>query len=271
MHRIAIVDDDPTQRSRLALLTRRICTPLFGAEPEIRSFATTEDLERAIGEAGNRNDPAQFCSIALMDIEFDGGRNGIEATQALFPEECGVQVIYITGFIEYCTAVYETTHVSFLLKPVNRDQLAHALQQAAGRAAAAIGTPLRVTVGKREQLIRPERILYIESRLRVLNIHCTNGVIRTYQQLGDIEPLLPDYFLRCHTSYLVNLRAVDMSTGNDLLLSNGEKVPISQRRRRAVHEAIAAYLRNVAGAEPSAGSSAGSSAGLVSGSAAEKR
>lgn len=258
MHRIAIVDDDPTQRDRLTILTRRICMPLFGAEPEIRSFATTEDLERAICEAGMRNDPARFCGVALMDIEFDGERNGIEATRTLFPEECGVQVIYITGFIEYCTAVYETAHVSFLLKPVKRDQLAHALQQAASRAAAAIGTPLRVTVGKREQLIRPERILYIESRLRVLNIHCANGVIRTYQQLGDIEPLLPDYFLRCHTSYLVNLRAVDMSTGNDLLLSNGEKVPISQRRRRAVHDAIAAYLRNVSDSGLGLGSGSGS-------------
>lgn len=245
MHRIVIVDDAPAQRDHLADLTRRICTSALGVDPEIQCFATTEELERAIDAAGNRNGIERFCDIALMDIEIDGGRNGIEATKALFPEGCGVQVIYITGFIEYCTAVYETEHVSFLLKPVKDAELEHALRQALANAAHTAGNPLHVTVNKHDCTIRPEHILYIESRLRILNFHCVYGVTQTYLQLNDVEPLLPDYFLRCHTSYLVNLRAVELSTGTDLILSNGEKVPISQRRRKIVHDAVVAYARAV--------------------------
>lgn len=242
MRRIAIVDDSPSQRNSLAALTRRICTSALGFEPVIQCFATTEELETALTATGSRNFPAHFCSIALMDIEIDGGRNGIAATQTLFPEGCGVQVIYITGFIEYCTAVYETEHVSFLLKPARPAELDHALRQALAKVENT-GEPLHITVNKHSQAIYPERILYIESRLRTLNFHCASSVIRTYMQLNDIEPQLPDYFLRCHTSFLVNMRAVEMSTGSDLILTNGEKVPISQRRRKLVHDAVVARSR----------------------------
>lgn len=242
MRSIAIVDDSPTQRDRLAALTRHICMETLGFEPAIQCFATTEELEQAITTSGNRNFPSRFCSIALMDIEIDGGRNGIEAVHTLFPEGSGVQVVYITGFIEYCTAVYETEHVSFLLKPVKTGELEHALRQAIANAMHS-GEPLHITVNKRDTTIYPERILYIESRLRMLNLHCTSNVIRTYMRLNSIEPQLPDYFLRCHTSFLVNMHAVEMSTGTDLILTNGEKVPISQRRRKLVHDAIVARSR----------------------------
>ena len=74
--------------------------------------------------------------------------NGIEAVARLFgtrPQdeqndqdnqddqdalELPTQVVYVTGHAEYCTKVYDTDHVSFLLKPVGRTELRAALKKA---------------------------------------------------------------------------------------------------------------------------------------------
>ena len=45
----------------------------------------------------------------------------------LFPTGSKTQVIYATGYIEYCTPVYETQHVYFLVKPVRQSTLDDAL------------------------------------------------------------------------------------------------------------------------------------------------
>jgi DNA-binding LytR/AlgR family response regulator len=56
--------------------------------------------------------------------------------------------------------------------------------------------------------------------------------IEMYAKIGDIEQSAPDYFVRCHQSYLVNSRHVKKIGKTEVELANGKKVPISQRRRR---------------------------------------
>lgn len=67
-----------------------------------------------------------------MDICL-GEESGIELVKRLAPETAGVQVIYVTGYVEYCTKVYETEHISFLLKPVDRVELLQAVTRAKER------------------------------------------------------------------------------------------------------------------------------------------
>ena len=60
--------------------------------------------------------------IALLDIHLnDTPENGIALAKELFPAGCGTSVIYITGYIEYVSDVYETEHIYFLRKPVEKD------------------------------------------------------------------------------------------------------------------------------------------------------
>lgn len=244
MHRIAIVDDEASQRHLFVDLVRIACDSL-SKDAVIDRYESAEVLAREINESDSCMAPDQFCDIVLMDIELHGQTNGIEAVKTLFPEGSGVQVIYVTGFVDYCTDVYQTEHISFLVKPVMYESLEYALKQAFIKAERHHSRPLCIKIGRTEVLIQPDRIRYVESRLRVLNFHCIDRTIRTYLRLNDIESLLPDYFIRCHSSYLVNVHVVEMSTGTDLVLDDGEKVPISQRRKKAVHDRLAAYSRSV--------------------------
>lgn len=68
-----------------------------------------------------------------MDIELGPDECGIDAAKRLFPARTGVQVIFIAGHMEYCTRMYETEHISFLVKPIQSEDLKHTLDRAAAR------------------------------------------------------------------------------------------------------------------------------------------
>ena len=117
-------------------------------------------------------------------------------------------MIYVTGFIEYCTSVYRTEHVYFLAKPVAQDDLDDALDRAFERLAARASKPLSIRFGGKVVLVAPERISYIESDRRKVHIHVGAEDIETYASLSDIAAELPASFIQCHKSFLVNMDCI---------------------------------------------------------------
>ena len=118
MWNVLICDDQREQCGRLA--------ELIGEDPELRVSCCTSTRELEEICAPRRPD------ILLMDICL-GEESGIELVKRLVSETAGIQVIYVTGYVEYCTKVYETEHISFLLKPVDRVELLQAVTRAKER------------------------------------------------------------------------------------------------------------------------------------------
>lgn len=150
---MAVVDDDLRQ---CRILADMIADAPFSSF-DILTFQSVPDLESFQAHHG----PVDIC---LMDVRMDddAGRfsDGIEAVSRLFPEGCGTQVIYVTGYVEYATPVYETPHVYFLLKPVQAEQLYAALGKALERLASQTGAYLPVTCGGAVRRLPVGKIIY---------------------------------------------------------------------------------------------------------------
>ena len=71
------------------------------------------------------------------------------------------------------------------------------------------------------------------------------GSFETYGKLADYERRLPERFVRCHKSFLVNMDYVVACRSNELVLSTGQTVPVSQSRRKSTQEAVRAYVRDM--------------------------
>lgn len=278
MYRIAVVDDMPAQCDALASAIRTICVSKDGGyDAEISQFNAIADFERALlslREQGKTfdivfmdiifaNSPAADSGSANAESPDHGTSNetGIEAAARLFgahPQdgsnslsdnqnafELPTQLVYATGHPEYCTRVYDTDHVSFLLKPVKTDELRGALKKAVNRCEAYRSNPIRVHMGKAEYAVWPRHIQYMERTSRVLLIHYDDGrVLRAYLKLSSLEPMMPDYLIRCHASYMVNLYAVAAFTGTDFVMRNGAQIPISQRRRHKTELRFKRFTRS---------------------------
>lgn len=84
---------------------------------------------------------------------------------------------------------------------------------------------------QKEDVFLKRNILYVESNRRKITVHTFQRQNSYYQRLDTAERLLGNSFLRCHQSYLVNLRHIRELKPEGFLLYNGSAVPISRSRR----------------------------------------
>ncbi|WP_373598999.1 LytR/AlgR family response regulator transcription factor [Paraclostridium bifermentans] len=58
-----------------------------------------------------------------------------------------------------------------------------------------------------------------------------------------MEKILPSkYFVRCHRSYIVNVKHIKTITKNNVFLENGVKVPISRGKYKEINDTFIDYI-----------------------------
>lgn len=233
MYRVLIVDDDKEQAQAIeALVARHPRAGEFG----VAWMPSAADFEEAV-KAG------ESCDILVMDIDFGEDRpSGIEVVRRSLPAGSGTQVIYVTGHMEYCTSVYRTEHVYFLVKPVSQHDFDDALDKALARLEAAHPS-LVVRSGGRVVLVDPRKLAYVESDRRKAHLHLQGEVVDTYAALADLMTELPSSFVQCHKSFLVNMDHIAELSQDSVRLMSGEEIPISQKRRKSTRESFFAHIR----------------------------
>lgn len=106
-----------------------------------------------------------------------------------------------------------------------------------------IARPFGVKVGGRIMRVLPADIEFVESDRRKVRIHLAGQVIEAYESLGGIARKLPDSFVQCHKSFLVNMDKIAEMRSDQIDLLSGATVPISQKRSRITREAFMDFLR----------------------------
>lgn len=115
---VCIVEDNA--ECAAALIDKVAASP-FSEGFEVHEMASRAELEYFVSEG-------HAVDILITDINLGtDAADGISMVRDLFPAGSKTQVIYATGYIEYCTPVYETQHVYFLVKPVRQSAFDDAL------------------------------------------------------------------------------------------------------------------------------------------------
>lgn len=114
--KILIVDDEPPARERL----RRLLSEM-------------EDCQ-VVGEAGAGEEALDRCGelqpdVVLLDVRMPG-LTGIQVARHIDTLEDPPAVIFTTAYDQYAVEAFETEAVGYLLKPVRKEKLAHALRHA---------------------------------------------------------------------------------------------------------------------------------------------
>ena len=91
---------------------------------------------------------------------------------------------------------------------------------------------------RQKRLVTVSEIIYAESQNREIVLHLRDQRIHFYYRMKDLEQELGAGFLRCHRSYLINLSYADRLVDEDLLLTNGERIPVPKKKRRYFRELL---------------------------------
>ena len=179
--------------------------------------------------------------IVFMDIYLDG-ISGVEAARAIRRADPDCTLVFITIDSAHMPAGFALRAASYVVKPVTSQQMETALLQCR-RVFLKNARYIEVKTGGQSLKIPLVKILYVEMRDKAASVCTSDGIIRTYASMEEIERLLGGSpFLRCHRSYLVNMNHVADVLESDFLMRGGAKVTIRKNGMKEVRRKVSDYF-----------------------------
>lgn len=228
---IAICDDDPAMLTKLEALCRKILEQSYGV-----IFSLCETAAECL-----RMDAVY--NIALLDVELLES-SGIQLAQQILSRNPDCRIFFISNYVHVVTDVYAVPHFCFVLKDQLEEKLAPYLLQAAEMCAQDSGMTLSVKSGKQIAAIPLSHITYLERRGHYTYLTLQDGVVqKTTEKLSSLQNRMgPSNFVRCHISYVVNLRYVQSIENRTILLESGTQIPISLPHEQKVRDCFFQYM-----------------------------
>lgn len=94
--------------------------------------------------------------------------------------------------------------------------------------------------------IQVSDIVYFDSEGHYITVHTTSREIRFRARMADVEHELAQCaFVRCHIGYLVNCRFIQICTKNELVLTTGQRIPVSRAKAEETQSMFMSYMRSL--------------------------
>lgn len=231
MIHIAICDDSKQERQILAALFKRY-QELHATPLQIHIFQNGFSLLDAIDQ-GKRFD------ITILDILMPG-ENGIEIARNIRASGTDTEIIFLTSSPEYAVDSYEVKAQNYLLKLVTEEKFFASIDSILAELDEKDTASFIIyTTEKQYSRIRVSSLVYGEVTHRTITLHLADqtmiSAIMTFTEFLDILKAYPD-FIYPHRSYAVNMHYIQYVTKSDIILTDGQKIPLSRNNYTKISE-----------------------------------
>jgi len=249
--RTIVVDDEQLARDELRFLLEQL-----------------DDVE-VVAQAGNGVEALRAIEefqpdLVMLDVQMPG-LTGFEVARRVVQAGIESQLVFVTAYDQYAIDAFEVNAVDYLLKPVEPERLATAVERVRKRLAAekakkeadlepllqmlsdrqARREQLAIKVDERFLLVQTDEVVHAsveDDQIRVV----TNSLSGTsnYRTLDELQTRLdPAVFWRVHRSHLVNINKikeiVPWFSRNYILKmkdAKGTEIPVSRSQTRRLRE-----------------------------------
>jgi len=239
-----IVDDEKHGRENLAGILRQYC-------PDVDLLGDADSVDAAVLLIQKYNP-----DLVFLDIEMPKA-NGFQLLEHF--RDFRFEVIFVTAYDNYAIKAIRFSAADYILKPINLNDLQIAVGKVAERIHQKqenqrmkqlvynISQPqnprIGLPTGDRIEFIEVHKIIRCQGEGNYSHIYFEgNKHLLVAKTLVEFEDLLQEYsFFRVHKTHLVNLKQVvayEKTDGGILQLSNGDKIPISRRRKEDVQKML---------------------------------
>ena len=179
--------------------------------------------------------------IIFMDIKMPH-LNGMETAKKLREWDKNCALIFVTNMAQYAIKGYEVNALDFILKPLEYYEFEIKLKKAIDYYQKHKNVKINIDLGNMIKRVSIEDIYYIEVMDHLLMYHIKDDIFETYGKLKQIEKQFQlNNFVRCHQSYLVNLKHV-MEVHGDYIIVNTDKIPVSRRKKKKFMKRFTDYM-----------------------------
>ena len=231
MIHIAICDDSKQERQILAALFKRY-QELHATPLQIHIFQNGFSLLDA-------NDQGKRFDITILDILMPG-ENGIEIARNIRASGTDTEIIFLTSSPEYAVDSYEVKAQNYLLKPVTEEKFFASIDSILAELDEKDTASFIIyTTEKQYSRIRVSSLVYGEVTHRTITLHLADqtmiSAIMPFTEFLDILKAYPD-FIYPHRSYAVNMHYIQYVTKSDIILTDGQKIPLSRNNYTKISE-----------------------------------
>ena len=230
---IAICDDNPLFLTEI----RKQVEELHMTEPPA-CFSDLNAFWASVEEG-------EVYDAVLMDIDWRQNENGMDAAEQLNRISPRTKIIYVTGYNDRFSQqifLHRSNLCGYLVKPVDGRILRANLEKVAAELVLQEESVLTVSSRGKPIAIPHRDIFYIESMGHTVHIYSAEETTVVYQRLDAVLQILPPGFIRCHKSYIVNMRKIRRFQPPDILLKNGVSVPVSRKMYTETKDAYFKFM-----------------------------
>ena len=227
--KIAVCDDREDDRKRIIDFLQEYAdkNELY---PEIEEFTSGEEF---------LSTDISVYVLVFMDIFMDG-INGMETAKKLLARNSRIQIVFQSTSTEFAVEAFDVEALHYMIKPVNKEKVFGILDRFM-ESISSLRT-VRVKIGRMEEDVYLDDILYVEADGKKSNIHTKKGRISVSMPVAELAEILPKKeFCRPIRWALVSLKEVVAIPTDVLKLSDGTEIGISRMKRKEIQEAFADY------------------------------
>lgn len=235
MYRIAACDDEAVFLQDMGNAIQQVMGEQ-GLPHQLALFSTSEALLQAVQGAKAGYD------IIFLDIVMDG-MDGIALAKEIRKHSAEVALVFVTASRDYALEGYGVKALHYLLKPVQKEDLAALLAEDYKKRRQGHVLVLR---GKEAMhKVQLDKVEYLEYVNRKTVLHTAGDCVSTNTPLSQLEKELPkEIFIRCHQGYILNLENIHELRRTQAVTVSGFVVPISRGHTKAVQSAFLKRMQN---------------------------
>ena len=161
-------------------------------------------------------------NVVFLDIELKSNISGLDLADMIRKKDKNVYIIFTTGHLEYGLMAYKYKTFDYLPKPITAERLEETLirlfEDTSGDEAKF------VRLDNNKTIIKQDSIQYIQKEGMKVVFHTDTRDYETYSSFKKILPQLPEQFVQCHKSYIVNTEKItDVNTATSTIFLNNNE------------------------------------------------
>lgn len=217
MLNIAICDDEKDLVNSLKQVVG-CYLELKGLDYKIHEFNSGEALLSKITDT--------YFDIIFLDIEMSG-LNGVETARKIRCNQNKSIIIFVTSYPDFVFQGYEVKALNYILKPYKKEKITDVLSSALEELNSMNDIFYTIQLKSGSHKINLTNTVYFASDKRKVCAVTTTDRIEFYSKLDELETELPNFFIRIHQRYLVNINYVSAVESNEAVV-NGQCLPVSR-------------------------------------------
>lgn len=230
MLNFVICDDNPAVLNRLSKMLEAIfINNNIDAEIGLKALSASDVINYL---ESNKVD------VLILDINLKSETTGCDIAEMVRKKNKDVYIIFTTGHLEYALIAYKYKTFDYLPKPIVDERLEETILRLMDDMKS---TPSKfIRLNNNKTIINQDEVNYIKKDGMKL-VFCTNNrTYETYSSFNKIQGCLPDNFVRCHKSFIVNVKNISdiNSNNNTILFSPNESCSIGGKYKNEIMEVL---------------------------------